>query len=98
MSPSRREPPKPNTENMRRRKMIDEAIARAMAPYIGVLPEAALATMREVLEESLATHPVAEAALDALEAQPEVGSSGTRVRGDKDDGEEGEGSGQAGVA
>jgi hypothetical protein len=98
MSTSRQDPPEPSAESTRRRKIIDETIAKAMRPYIGKLPASALKTMRDVLEDTLTTHHVAVEALDALEERPSVGGSGTRVRGADDDDDQGEPGGREGVA
>jgi hypothetical protein len=95
MSQSHKDKPAAEPRRKSRRELIDEAIEEAMRPYLRILPPAALATMREILEEANATHPVALEALDALEAGQEVDHSGTRVRGDQDDGEQG---GTEGVA
>ena len=39
-------------------------VERALAPYRGILSEAQLASMREMLEHALTTHPVGAALLD----------------------------------
>jgi|HubBroStandDraft_6_1064221.scaffolds.fasta_scaffold289296_2 hypothetical protein len=75
--------------------IVEEAIERAMRPYVGVLPPSGLQSMRDALVDALTTHPVALEALAALKEQAPQGGSGTRRRDDKDDGESG---GQEGVA
>jgi len=88
MSVSRKESPERRLMSERER-IVAESIEDAMRPYLGVLPEEALATMRDILEDTMATHPVALEALAALEARPLDDRSGTRVREnsrDEDDG------------
>jgi hypothetical protein len=77
-----------------REQFVAETIEEAMRPYLGVLPPHALATMRDILEDAMATHPVALEALDAIDAEQEqkVDRSGTRVR---DGGEGGDDEGSA---
>jgi hypothetical protein len=75
--------------------IVEETIQRAMRPYLGVLPPAALRTMRDALVDALTTHPVAVEATAALRAQAEADGSGTRVR---DGARDGEGSGETGAA
>lgn len=78
----KKDPPKRTRE-----QIVAASIEDAMRPYLGVLPAHALATMREILEDTMATHPVALEALDELD-KPMPDQSGTRVR---DDGESGGG-------
>ena len=82
-------PPKKQT----REEIIAETIEDAMRPYLGVLPEHALRTMRDILEDTMTTHPVALEALDALDPSQPVDESHTRPREDKsgDGGDDGEG-------
>jgi hypothetical protein len=83
---------KTTPEKPTREQIVAETIEEAMLPYLGVLPAHALATMRDILEDTMSTHPVALEALDAMDAPQPVGRSGTRVR-DDGDGERGEGGG-----
>jgi hypothetical protein len=87
MAAKRKKKPKPKPQS--REQIVAETIEEAMAPYLGVLPKEALETMRDILEEAMATHPVALAALDALDAQAAPDRSGTRARDHDDDGPEG---------
>jgi hypothetical protein len=75
-----------------REQFVAETIEDAMRPYLGVLPAHALATMREILEDTMATHPVALEALDAMDAPPVVTTSGTQLRDGEGDDDEGPGS------
>jgi hypothetical protein len=85
-------------EKRTRRQLIDEAIEDAMRPYAGVLPASGLQIMRDILEDALATHPVAVEALDEMTGGKSPGQSGTRTKGE-DDGEEPPGDdGEGGVA
>ena len=43
--------------------IVEATIEQAMRPYLGVLPPAALQTMRELLVDALTTHPDAVAAV-----------------------------------
>jgi len=76
--------------------IIEETIRRAMEPYIGVLPQPALAIMRETLIDALTTHPTALEALNALQERPVVDKSGTRTR--SDEAEDGDRDSEEGVA
>ena len=87
MTAKRKKNPKPKPQS--RRQIVDETIAEAMAPYLGVLPKEALETMRDILEEAMATHPVALEALAALEAEAAPDRSGTRAKEREDGGPEG---------
>jgi hypothetical protein len=80
----------------RRDRIVAESIEEAMRPYLGVLPEEALTSMRDILEEAMETHPVALEALDAIEARPAVDRSGTRVRRDGSEDDDGEAGGLEG--
>jgi hypothetical protein len=85
MSTSRKDSPATPAERRpmtRREKIVADAIEEAMRPYLGVLPEEGLATMRDILEEAMATHPVALDALAKMEADPATDRSHTRVKGD----------------
>jgi hypothetical protein len=72
--------------------LIEEQIERAMKPYLGVLPQHALDTMREILEDTLETHPVATGILGQLRQRQPVESSGTQVSEDAKDDEAKDGS------
>jgi hypothetical protein len=75
-----------------RAQIVNQTIEDTMRPYVGVLPDYALASMRAILEDTLATHPVALEALDDMEREAAVADgSGTRVRDGEgsDDGEGG---------
>ncbi len=63
-----------------REQIVADTIEDAMRPYLGVLPPHALATMRDILEDTMATHPVALEALDVMDEPQPVDESGTRVR------------------
>lgn len=70
--------------------IVEDTIERAMRPYLGVLPPEGLKTMREILEDTLTTHPVALEALTEMRGEPVVDKSGTRPRREgEDDGEGG---------
>jgi hypothetical protein len=71
-----------------RRQIIEEAIEKAMLPYLRVLPPEGLRIMREQLEDALMTHPVALDALDAATGPKVPDRSGTRPR--RDDGDQGD--------
>lgn len=75
--------------------IVEATIQRAMRPYLGVLPPAALQTMRDTLVEALTMHPVAVEAVDALRKRAAADGSGTRVR---DGALEQEDGGEKGVA
>lgn len=95
MKPDRKQAKKTPPAKRSREQIVADTIEDAMRPYLGVLPDYALATMREILEETLATHPVAVEALDDLEKEAAaVDKSGTRVR----DGGDGDGEGTGGTA
>jgi hypothetical protein len=77
--------PNPRTETPKpRAEIIAETIDHALGPYLGVLPPEALQSMRDVLEDALATHPAATEALDALRGRQPMVGSGTRARGEND--------------
>jgi hypothetical protein len=85
MKPTRKKPKKQGPieqgpTKQTREQIIAESIEDAMRPYLGVLPPEALQTMRDILEDTMATHPVATQALDELVGQPVPDRSGTRVR------------------
>jgi len=65
--------------------IIEDAIERAMRPYLGVLPPEGLKTMRDILEDTLTTHPVAVEALAEMRGEPVVDKSGTRPRREDDE-------------
>jgi hypothetical protein len=69
--------------------IVEETIREAMRPYLGVLPPEGLKSMRDALVDALTTHPDALEALEAIKQGPPVGRSGTRPRGEDDDGEDG---------
>jgi hypothetical protein len=92
MSKKHKAPPKPPPTMTPRERIIAEAIEDAMRPYLGVLPPEGLATMRSILEETMATHPVVLDALAEMEGAPPRDRSGTRVKdgeGADDGGEKG---------
>jgi hypothetical protein len=84
---SKKTPPAKRT----RQQMVNDTIEDAMRPYLGVLPDHALKTMRDILEDTMATHPVAVEAFDEMEREAAVADgSGTRVRdGGNDSDDEG---------
>jgi hypothetical protein len=55
---------------------IEAQVERAMAPYRDMLPPEALAEMREMLSDFLATHPVAVRLMARLRPAPTVEVSG----------------------
>lgn len=96
MNPSRKDSPDAESHPANRRaRVVAEYVEEALRPYVGIAPEETLAIMREILEETMATHPVALRALDALEANQPVDQSGTRIRGDAGDDDDGDKEGVA---
>jgi len=86
MSAHRKQAKKTRPAKQSREQIVAETIEDAMRPYLGVLPDYALKTMRDILEETMATHPVAVEALDEMEKEAAVvDKSGTRVRDGGDD-------------
>ena len=69
-----------------------------MRPYLGVLPPEGLATMREILEETMATHPVALDALAEMEGAQPRDRSGTRAKDGEGEEESGEKGGEGGAS
>lgn len=56
--------------------LLEAQLERAMAPYKDILPPEALAEMRAMLSDFLATHPVASRLMARLRPAPVVQASG----------------------
>jgi hypothetical protein len=61
---------------------LEAAVERALAPYVGLLPDEQLREMREVLRDELSRHPVSARLLKQLAPPPVVQASDDLVRDD----------------
>lgn len=57
--------------------IVEAQIARSLARYAGLVTPAMMATLREVLEDALTTHPVARKLVDSLQERAAPDASGT---------------------
>jgi hypothetical protein len=65
-------PPKPPMD-----PIVEAQIERSLSRYAGLVPPEMMATMREVLEDALTTHPVAVKLVDHLRERVAPDTSGT---------------------
>ena len=56
--------------------IVEAQIERSLARYVGLVPDAMMATMRDVLEDALTTHPVAVKLVDHLRERVAPDTSG----------------------
>jgi hypothetical protein len=62
--------------------ILDARVARAVAPYAGLLPAEDLEALRALTRRFLATHPVAAPLVDRLRPRPTPTASGEAERRD----------------
>lgn len=68
-------PPKPPLD-----PIVEAQIERSVSRYAALVPPEMLATMREILEDALTTHPVAVKLVDNLRERAAPDMSGTVVK------------------
>jgi hypothetical protein len=62
--------------------IVEAQIARSLSRYAGLVTPEMLATLREVLEDALTTHPVALKLVDSLRERAAPDVSGTAPKAD----------------
>ena len=65
--------------------IVEAQIERSLSRYAGLVTPEMMATLREVLEDALTTHPVALKLVDSLRERPAPDASGTVPKPDADD-------------
>jgi hypothetical protein len=65
--------------------IVEAQIARSLARYAGLVTPEMMATLREVLEDALTTHPVALKLVDSLRERAVPDASGTVPKPGVDD-------------
>ena len=71
--------------------IVEAQIARSLARYAGLVTPEMMATLREVLEDALTTHPVALKLVDSLRERAVPDASGAVPKAGSERGEGGEG-------